>query len=495
MGGVMMALLIATIAVACQPVEPEATPTATRTPILPTATATPVPTSTPTPTPTITPTPTPTLPPGLVLPTSAVPTNVCPPLPADLYFLYPTGHKRGGELWVCLAEGGAPQMIPTDQTVWDYEVSDDRRQVTYVTDEGRVVILDRALAQETLIPTSGRIIEGGSATLTLTRDGNELIYLGWGVQLDPGPMLSSSGSGVLFSVSALSPTLQQTVLGNCSGQEGRPCEGFLLSPSEERIALADSRGIRLVSRSLDSGTPNADAGDTVPTGGGESGYLGLRQETESTLALHSWSPDGRWLLLSNSRSPTDQLDTSPAFTLLSTNAVDIPIEFTALCPPGCQVAAAWARSSEGAKLWLTWDAALEGCIASVDTGNLGTDMIAVRPENRICEAQTLALHPSSPIVGSAATSLGGLIAFLQPSGPRIATGIYALDVQAALRGVALLPETTDQVLWSAGGKAFLSMNAHEEALQIGSPATAALWDVQQLLDGAKSFTWRAITSE
>mgnify|MGYP000961460194 CR=1 FL=1 len=127
---VVWAVLVAVIAplvlLGCQPSPPAPTPTATRTPILPTATPTPIPTSTPTPTATPTLTPSPTLPPELRLPPTAVPADICPALPEDLLFL------REGQLWLCTTEGGAPVAVRVpdtakSQAVADYTVGADGR--------------------------------------------------------------------------------------------------------------------------------------------------------------------------------------------------------------------------------------------------------------------------------------------------------------------------------------------------------------------------------
>lgn len=481
---IVTAMVVALFSASCQPPQPVATPTATRTPILPTATATPIPTSTPTATPTVTPTPTPTLPPGLIIGGSATDTDVCPQSPADLYFL------RNGEPVVCAAEGGPPTaLLSPDAITGDaeagepeigrYDVSQDRRHLTLITSDGQVSVLDRTRAQLTAIPTAGRIIDAARGTyVALLSGGLEMVYLGWGIQTDPGPALATDASGVIFAVDALSPTLRQRTLGTCEGSPERPCAGFLVSPDESLIAVADGEGIWLLDRTSDTsseGTPS---------------YIGVRPE--GPLQLHSWSPDGRWLLLT---SFTIDGDRPPAFVLLSADSDRAQIRFEPFCSEPCAADTVWAPSSEGPRLWLTWDVNATGCIASVDTIDLEVGAVPVLPDNRICEAQSVTLQPTSPIAGPAASQLGGLVAFLQASGPGVAAGIYALDTQASLRGVALLPEQPQRVIWSTGGEAFLTLDAGGRALRMGSPPTAMLWNVERLLDGAVDFIWRPISAD
>ncbi|MBN1249886.1 MAG: hypothetical protein JXC32_19645 [Anaerolineae bacterium] len=477
-------IALAFLMLSCQPSMPEATPTATRTPILPTATPTPIPTSTPTATPTITPTPTPTLPPGLILGGDATPADACPPSPADLYFL------REGRLWVCLAEGGLAEETLSSDTpsaaepnadygFSSYQVSANRRYVTTLSQRGQVSVFDRALQKQTVVPTAGRTIDANGSYVSLVDNAQELIYLGWGVQIDPGPALPTGGSGMIFSVDVMSPTLRQRTLGTCAGAPGRPCAGFLIAPDESRIAVADGEGVWLLERAADQ-----------PAGDGPS-YLALRPE--GPMHLHSWSPDGRWLLLA--QHEVVDSDLAPAYALLSIGADRAQISFQPICAEPCDASVSWVPSSDGDKLWLAWRSEDQGCIASVSTADLVTGAVAVLPENRICEAQSLALRPASPLAGPGASALGGVVAFLQDAGPGIASGIYALDAQAALRGVALLPEQPTKVLWGAGGEVFLTLGRDGEALRLGVPYTASLWNVEGLLSGAHDFTWRRVAQE
>lgn len=462
--------VVALALVGCQPTEPAATPTPTRTPVLPTATATPIPTSTPTATPTNTPTPTPTLPPGLILAPTATRTGICPATTADLFFL------REGRVWVCLAEGGLPEQMPVaaetaDAAVIAYDVTHDSRYVTYVTAKNSFWVLDRALGQHTHVPTSGRLLNENQARFAVSDDGSTLTYLAWGVQVSSGPMLEVERGGVLLSASVLTPTLRQQELATCRASASHPCQGFQIAPDKSQLAFVDGQGVWLLTVPADE-EPRLLV--TLPAAG---------------VRLHSWSPDGAWVLLQ--ATGDGDVGTSPAYALLSVSAENESLPaLQPLCAAGCDDEAVWATSADGVRLWMTWDDGTQGCVASLDPYAAGAMTQPVAPGNRICEAQTLALHPSSPMGGPAAAALGGLVTFYQRAAPGVAAGIYALTSQAELRGVALLPDTQGTVAWSPDGAAFLYAAQNGQASHLGALRNGMFWDVRDLFMGAQTFLWR-----
>ena len=480
-------LLLAVVALAligCQPTEPAATPTATRTPILPTATPTPIPTSTSTATPTNTPTPTPTLPPGLVLAPTADRAESCPATTADLFFL------REGRVWVCLAEGGAPEQLPVAEEIADvaviaYGVTQDSRYVAYVTAKEPVLsppkdgfwVLDRQLWQHTHVPTAGRLFSENQAYFAFSDDASTLTYLAWGVQVSSGPMLETDRSGVLLSASVLTPTLRQQELATCRASASHPCQGFLAAPDESQLAFVDGQGVWLL---------------TVPQD--EDPHLLATTPPAAGVRLHSWSPDGAWLLLETTGGMDEEA--RPAYALLSSSAENESLPtLQPLCATGCSGEIVWATSADGIRLWMTWDDGGQGCVASLDPYAAGTMAQSVVPANRICEVQTLALHPSSPMAGPSAAALGGLVTFYQRAAPGVAAGIYALTSQAELRGIALLPDTQGTVTWSPDGEAFLYTVQNGEATRLGSLRYGVLWDVQDLFSGAQTFIWRSLAQD
>ncbi|MCJ7549096.1 MAG: hypothetical protein MUQ30_05385 [Anaerolineae bacterium] len=455
----------------CRPTEPVATPPATRTPILPTATLTPIPTSTATATPTNTPTPTPTLPPGLALAPTATRAESCPATTADLFFL------REGRVWVCPADGGLPERLPAAEEIADvavvaFDVLQDGRTIAYVTAKDELWVLDRGLWEHTHVPTSGRLLSENEAHFAFSDDGSTLIYLAWGVQVSSGPMLETERSGVLLSASVLTPKLRQQELATCRASVSHPCQGFLVSPDESQLAYVDGQGVWLLTLPPDEG-PRLLA--TPPAAG---------------VRLHSWSPDGAWLLLETTGG-VDK-DVPPAYALLSASAASASLPLMRpMCTTACDSEIVWATSADGIRLWMTWDDGTQGCVGSLDPYAAGAMTQSVVPGNRICEAQTLALHPSSPMAGPSAVAAGGLVTFYQRAAPGVAAGIYALTSQAELRGVALLPDTQGTVSWSPDGGAFLYTVQNGAASHLGSLHYGVLWDVRDLFTGAHTFIWRS----
>ena len=470
---VLLALAVLALA-GCATEAPIATPTATRTPILPTATGTPIPTSTPTATATNTPTPTPTLPPGLAFPQTSVPAPACPPTTADLLFV------RNKTLWACPSDGGAPRQLTGlgagGGEVHDYVLSDDGRRIAYVTQAGEAWILDSDSGSHTYLPTAGRLLDAGSADIYFTGDGRTLTYLAWGVQTRRSPGPGAGDGAALLALDTYSPTLRQRELADCQSVGDRPCRGALASPDGRQVVISDGLGIRLVSG------PE----------GTEPRLLAAPPAGNATPA--SWSPDGTWLLV-RSGLHGDQT-ASPAYALLSTEATGEALPApVALCSGGCKAATAWSNSVDGLRLWLTWDDGAAGCIASVDVGSVATRAAPVAPTNQICEAQTVHLRPGSPMGGPSALALGGLLVFHQDGADGISSGIYAITAQAELRGVALLPDAGGDVQWSPDDGSFLYTDEGGNASRIGAPAYGVLWDVADLLAGTDAHRWQRPPSD
>jgi len=470
---VLLALAVLALA-GCATEAPIVTPTATRTPILPTATGTPIPTSTPTATATNTPTPTPTLPPGLAFPQTSVPAPACPPTTADLLFV------RNKTLWACPSDGGAPRQLTGlgagGGEVHDYVLSDDGRRIAYVTQAGEAWILDSDSGEHTHLPTAGRLLDTGQAGIFFTGTGQSLAYLAWGVQTALSPAPGSDDSAALLALDITSPTLRQRELADCQSVGDRPCHGALASPDGRQVAIFDGLGIRLVS-APEVTEPRLlaipPAGDALPV---------------------SWSPDRSWLLV-RPGIQTDQ-ETSPAYVLLSTAATGETLPAPVpLCSSGCEAATAWSNSVDGQRLWLTWDDGTHGCIGSVDVDTVATHALPVAPTNQICEAQTADLRPDSPMGGPSALSLGGLLVFHQDSAEGISSGIYAITAQAELRGVALLPDAGGDVQWAPDGGSFLYTDGDGNASRIGAPAYGVLWDVADLLAGTDAHRWQRPPSD
>ncbi len=474
----------------CQNVQPVPTPTPTRTPILPTATPTLTPTPTPTLTPSPTPTPSPTLPPSLVIPAgvqtlpSAETGELCPALPADLLFI------REGSLWVCPAEGGSPQAIPVPPEagrITAYQLTPDGRHIAYVTEAGELFVVDRApdhetAAQQTRIPTSGRLIDEHGAHFALTQDGTTLFYLAWGVHPSSGPDLPEPGTGTLLSLAVTDPRGLQQVEALCQGGSGQGCGGFLLSPTEEYAAFVDARGVWSVPIEPAPGSEMALQRSRVALEARQLGVAG-----NHTVRLHSWSPDGAWLLLEQGSGPTASL------LLLSHAAESVALGTvapSAFCGDDCMMATSW----NGDRLWILWDTGAQGCLQVTETRDLAGPIKLLHPQEPVCQAGSIPLHPRSPrpFADSGMNSdFEDTISFLQPAVPGIWSGLYTYSLSGELTPLVLLPEADGTLVWAPDGEAFLYIDGHQSPAYLGTFPTSALWDVRALLQGAHSFTWGA----
>jgi len=234
-------VLVVLLLSACQTLQPAPTPTATRTPVVPTSTPTPTLTPTPTATPTMTPSPTPTIPPDLWLPPDAVQPAACPPAPAELLFL------RDRELWICAEAGGTPTEVLHDEAslgdIVEFWVASDGRVVLLLTQEGVLYAFDREVGDLTLIPTVGGQLESSYGTWVVPNsEGTDVLYLAWGVQPDRGPAARAEGSATLVQGSFDDPRAPHRAVAYCEGNPERPCRGFWLSPDGTAAVLGDRHG-------------------------------------------------------------------------------------------------------------------------------------------------------------------------------------------------------------------------------------------------------------
>ena len=475
----------------CQIGQPVPTPTPTRTPVLPTPTPTLTPTTTPTitPSPTLTPsptpTPTPTVPPSLVIAAGVhtVPTteggSVCPTLSADLFFM------REATLWVCPARGGAPEPVPVpseaeSQRIIAYQVTQEGRHVAYATEAGELYVVDRMLGQQTRIPTSGRLVDEHGTYFALTEDGTTLYYLAWGVQPLSGPDQEPPGTASLMSLDVTAPTGLQQVEALCRGGAGRACGGFALSPAEDHAVFIDARGVWSIR--LERATSNVrrlQRAETVA----EARQLGVLNG--QSLRIHSWSPDGQWLLLDVHGGST------PSLLLLAHEAESVALNTVAtsdFCEDDCVVGTSW----DGNRLWVSWDAAAQGCIQATHTDELAGPVKLLYAKEPVCQVGAIPLHPRSPgSFGDAwpGTELAHDVTFLQPAVPGIWPGLYAYAVTGEFTPLVLLPEVDGTLAWAPGGNAFLYLDSQPSPAYLGDLALGALWDVRELLLGTYSFTW------
>lgn len=449
----------------CQPSYANATPTPTRTPILPTATPThtPPPTETPTPTPTLTPSP--TLPPGLILPPTPIKPEDWPALPADLYFL------RKGRLWVWLAEGGKVESIPIvedapDTAVLDYRITSDKRYVAYVTTAGRLYLFDQAAWQHTYIPTAGHLLSGNGLYFDITSDQRYLIYAAWDVQPTTGAEDKQDGvaapprqdtNSTLATILALDLTdirRQQINLGVCKGMGHRPCRGFMLSPDGSQIVYVDWQGIWRVP--LAAPTPE----------------LLIEHEGEGLWIPTTLSEDNQWLLMTAGEA------LSNTFSLLNTSTREVFTPVNTTCPPYCHIQANLNRYTT----WITTDSMEEGCLWRAEMGT------SVDIAYQICQLDGWPLHPQSPY-----TLPDGWIAFVHrgcgSDCPGPAPGIYFVGPDNLSRAVALFDASEGSTLWAADGAAFLYLDEAQTARYIGLTDGSGFWDVQECLEDAHAFRW------
>lgn len=466
-------LLIALLA-GCHTLEPLPTPTATRTPILPTATPTPTATATPLPTSTPTPTPTPTLPPELILPPVASIASSCPQLPTDLYFL------REGSLRACPTEGGAEVMVTsvewaTGHSIRDYRASTGSPRLAVITDAGDLYVVDRDQLLEIHIPTAGSLIGEHGTFFDITPDGQTVIYLAWGVQADAGPVAKGGAFGTLLSISADDPRQRQVSLGDCGGADAAPCYGFELSPDGMKVAMMDGQGLWITDRAA----PDARR-------------LAVSSNNHD-FTLRGWSIGGEALAVES------LVNGMPAIGVLSTEANEATLSFSPLCPLPCDIGTAWATAEDGLTgLWVTWDTPAQGCYGWIQGPTPDRPWSTLLPTDIVCGGSDLPLHPRSPHAQGLVGTIGKDLAFLQASSPGFYSGIYAVarsDSGSAAGQIAVTTLIADDLaaqaslLWTADGRAFVLQQSSGEAILLGVLQPPALWDVRAVLDGAVAFRW------
>ena len=458
-------ILLVLLATACQVEEPQPTPTPTRTPILPTATPTLTPTPTPTPTPTVTPTPTPTLPPDLLLPPQAAQPEGWPPLPTDLYFL------RDGRLWSWLAEGGALEAIPiaedvADEDVLAYRVTPDKRTIAYVTASGKLYVFDRAQWQHAAIPTAGWLSDAGRIYIDITPDARYLVYMAWGMQSTAPATPEEAPAqpfGTVLAVDLADPRQPQIELGFCKTVADRPCTGLQLSPDGANIAYADGEGI-WISQFI---RPEAQ--------------LLLPYSEGAVWQPYAWSPDAQWLVLEAWNNEGNEMA-----MLNNVTGQFNPLADIVTCGAGCQTNLSWETPGG---VWLSTETDQEGCLTRVQPATVSTPITATY---RTCQIGPWALHPTAPLAlpdGSVAFAHHGC----GEDCPGPAPGIYILGLDDVTHPIALLAQTQGNVLWTADGSAFLTLDPAGQPASLGVTGSAGFWDVRQILAGAHTFHWGALT--
>jgi hypothetical protein len=434
-----------------------------------------------------------------------VTTDLCPPLPADLYFL------REGRIWVCHAEGGALEQIPIAEeaqgdVVVDYHITPDRRYIAYVTNAGELFILDRSRWVQTFLPTTGRILDQNGLHITLGEDGKTLLYLAWDVQPTRGAIEQGSGSGTILAMHALTPTLRQQTIAFCKGTPAWPCMGFKLSPDAGRIAMIDSRGVWTADiPPLDTESLGAESpAPRMVASHGEAPTLPLRH--------WSWSRDGQWLVLESSdagqialslldmRSPPER--PSPGDTPDETPP-DQPVQTITphtVCSSPCTVDSSWGDSG----LWVIWDTPDLGCAGRVNPGDVVLEDAPSRlaVQEPFCGLAGQPLHPTAPQV----LQQYGL-AVIHRGSPDLPAGLYALPVgppegassdddvtEAVPAGMApvplaFLPPVVTSAEWSPEGRALIVSDDRGAPILLIDLFHAATWDVQDLWEKAHTFRW------
>jgi hypothetical protein len=443
---------------ACQTPTVAPTSTPTRTAIIPTATPTPVPSSTPTLTPTSTPTPTPTLPPNLVLQPTAQPLWDWIELPANLFYL------RDGRINVWMVEGTHVEipLLSEDNAadVIRYRITPDGRYIAYVTSTGKLYRLDRATWEHTFMPTSGHLIERGTAFFEITRNGEEIIYLAWGTQPSSASTpLSTEASGTILAIDALQPHSKQQIIGFCQGSNDIPCQEFSLSPDENTVAYIDSLGGWLVPRN------------------GEKPLLVAPHTVEDNYVDMSWSPDSRWLLLRRDDQQVTLLDTKDtAFT---------PVTI-ALCRNPCELAFSWTTDT----LWYTNQQKTPACLSEINPGALFADQTngQLNVTQVICQMDSGELRPYAPYALT-----NNKVYFLQRgceepcAGP--SPGLYVRNSDNTIFPVALGMNADGIIKWTNEGSAFLFASSSSETRYLGLLNIPGYWDVTSLLQQTHSFEW------
>jgi hypothetical protein len=201
--------------------------------------------------------------------------------------------------------------------------------------------------------------------------------------------------------------------------------------------------------------------------------------------IHSWSPDGDWLLLELGSA------TAPSLVLLAHAAESVALNTvaaSAFCEEDCVMGLHW----DEARLWITWDSGTQGCLQATDTRDLAGPVKLLQPKDPVCQVGTIPLHPRSPRPAEPAwtgTESADAIAFLQPAVPGIWAGLYSYAPEGELTPLVLLPEADGTLLWAPGGDAFLYSDSQQVPVYLGTLTMPALWDVRELLNGAHSFTW------
>ncbi len=467
--------------------KPTATPTRPRT-VLPTYTAVPTPTRTPQPT--ASPTPTPISFPEATRLAGGSP---LPPLPADLYFI------RYGGLWRWPRSGGSLEPIVAPPTasgpakaptgVLAYRLDSRGQRLVYAfatadpsTGSRRVALatLDLTTGVSTSIPMAAASDQ--PPPFDITPDGRYVIDIAWRKEPD---------AGTIVAVDAMDPQ-RSFELGDCLSQDLGPsmdhikvdCMGFMISPDSKRIAFSDGRGMWL--SDVPNGSPRllaehrrAFCGIWVPKAWlPDPRYLlieiycyegasfavmdaqnGRVWEIPNTF-FHAngyrdvaWSLDGRQLVI------VYNLFLDPSELLLE------------LFPPSGADAATILLSEKRTGFhifshpYFLWDGRI-GFVMQSDAESAvyglgsppGPGIFVIRPDGTGLE-RTVSLPPALPC----------------PAKPELQPDLDLVD--------------SHRLIWAPDGLAFLYLDCASEPQLLGRTDGSALWDVRELLEGARDFQW------
>jgi len=452
--------IVALMLLGCQPETPAPTPTATRTPVIPTATPTETPTPTLSPTPTQTPTPTPTLPPGLVLPPTPVSPEGWPSLPSNLYYL------NEGNLSIWLAEGEHVDSIPVsdevaEEDIVEYQVFEDGQAIVYVTEGGGLYRFNRVEWSNTRLPVTGRLVHEDRTFFEVLPTDSRLIYLAWGVQpTAEHRQMSLDSAGTLLMMDLSDPRQQQLELGFCLGDEVTPCGGFTMAPDGQSLVMSDIQGFHLIR--LD------DDEEQMHT------QLLSAAWADGTERVLGWSPDSRWFIFER------RTDESAQLIITDVEVPELPQIQLPLCASDCAVEIDWS----GMDMWVAINRPEGGCLYRQPMDAT----IPTSPDEVTCTAHDFDLYPTDIRVLS-----GEEIALLHQGSKAMASGIYIYQPSLnSLNPVALLSDAHGRMLWSEDGSAFLAYDRDGAPKTLGWIDHGVLLDVSTRFQGATKLRWERI---
>jgi hypothetical protein len=331
----------------------------------------------------------------------------------------------------------------------------------------------------------------------LTPDGRFIVYLAWGVRPLPPPTptsLATPGTpqegnyGTLFTVDVTNPD-HQFALGSCSFQRlpvsaddsfGVDCLGFRLTADGRQVAYADGLGVWVAQ---------------VPEGKAQ--LLASHHATGSATEFYftiplAWSPDGQWLTVSV--RPYE----GAALFLINAHTGQTQRLPRAACWVICPFLAAWASD----QIWVA--------SGNIDDTDQSVVLYSAQPSQSdvVSVTRWITATEFEAILPTALLPLadGRLLFALQTCADRTGPppGIYALELDGRIQAVAPLPALpcpspysmsdylAGSVSWNPDGSSFIYMDETGRPILLGLENGPTLWDVRQLLAGAKQFSWAAV---